>query len=83
MAKSLKQLPELLGEIDLVIEARDARLPLTSSNVAFEKAMVEGKGKGRAGNSRERLVVYTKRDLAEQKNEEVRWGKTCNVIILC
>lgn len=72
MAKSLRQLPELLEEIDLVIEARDARLPLTSWNVAFEKAMVEGKGKGRAGAGRERLVVYTKRDLAEKRFEEVR-----------
>lgn len=97
MAKSLKQLPELLKDIDLVIEARDSRLPLTSVNPAFEQAIEEswgrvnsssvsvsgtntntsmGKGKGKEiqpsslQNQRERLVVYTKKDLGEQQLEE-------------
>lgn len=43
----------LLSTIDLVIECRDYRVPLTSRNPLFE-ASLEGK---------ERLVVYTKRDL--------------------
>lgn len=68
---------ELL-DIDMVIECRDARLPLTSINPNLEKicesawganwALGKGKEKGRV---RERLVVYTKRDLAEERFEEV------------
>lgn len=117
MAKSLKQLPKLLQGIDIVIEARDARLPLTSINGAFDSALDKAWGRpkrhlqpapadgsaqvagsygnglrgsevpevGVAGSSswegawtdakgktREKIVVYTKRDLAEQKYEEVR-----------
>ena len=79
MARSLRDLPALLDDIDLVIEARDARLPLTSINPAFDDALEQswgprglesgkyfGKGKGR-----EKVVVYTKRDLAEARYEEV------------
>ncbi|KAF2728709.1 mitochondrial GTPase 1 [Polyplosphaeria fusca] len=49
----LQKMKALLGSIDLVIECRDYRVPLTSRNPLFEKAL-EGK---------ERVVVYTKRDL--------------------
>lgn len=78
MARSLNELPNLLKDIDLVIEARDARLPLTSVNSAFDNVlrtswglqtgagMVDVKGK-----QREKLVVYTKRDLAESRFEQV------------
>lgn len=78
MARSLNELPNLLKDIDLVIEARDARLPLTSVNSAFDDVlrrswglqtgagMVDVKGK-----QREKLVVYTKRDLAESRFEQV------------
>lgn len=55
----------LLSSIDLVIECRDYRVPLTSRNPLFESAL-EGK---------ERVIVYTKRDLGggsrDTKNEEV------------
>lgn len=102
MARSLRILPKTLANIDLVIEVRDARLPLSSVNPAFEKALHQAwggagwdrKGKGRAqgmsiesrasedgrvGSStrmseprgRERMVVYTKRDLAEARYEDV------------
>ncbi|KAK3214111.1 hypothetical protein GRF29_28g2032815 [Pseudopithomyces chartarum] len=49
----LQKMKTLLSTIDLVIECRDYRVPLTSRNPLFE-ASLEGK---------ERLVVYTKRDL--------------------
>ncbi|KAF2107149.1 mitochondrial GTPase 1 [Lophiotrema nucula] len=49
----LQKMKTLLSSIDLVIECRDYRVPLTSRNPLFEKSL-EGK---------ERLVVYTKRDL--------------------
>ena len=55
----------LLASIDLVIECRDYRVPLTSRNPLFEKSL-EGK---------ERLIVYTKRDLGggarDVVNEEI------------
>ncbi|KAF2751269.1 P-loop containing nucleoside triphosphate hydrolase protein [Sporormia fimetaria CBS 119925] len=49
----LSKMQSLLSSIDLVLECRDYRIPLTSRNPLFEKAL-EGK---------DRLVVYTKRDL--------------------
>ncbi|KZT53440.1 P-loop containing nucleoside triphosphate hydrolase protein [Calocera cornea HHB12733] len=69
MAAFVNDLPKILSNTSIVLEARDARLPLTSVNPAFENALktywsnahLEGK---------ERIVVYTKRDLAERKYEE-------------
>ncbi|KAF9737011.1 hypothetical protein PMIN06_004145 [Paraphaeosphaeria minitans] len=61
----LQKMKTLLSSIDLVIECRDYRVPLTSRNPLFEESL-EGK---------ERLVVYTKRDLGglarDGRNEEV------------
>ncbi|WRT63746.1 uncharacterized protein IL334_000669 [Kwoniella shivajii] len=68
MSRSLRELPSLLENIDLVIEARDARLPLTSMNPTFE-TMLNRARKGK-GKEREKVVVYTKRDLAEKRYEE-------------
>jgi ribosome biogenesis GTPase A len=69
---------QLLTSIDLVIECRDYRVPLTSRNPLFEKAL-EGK---------ERVIVYTKRDLGggprDQKNEELirGWHKGSTVMFV-
>lgn len=46
----------MLSQIDLVIECRDYRVPLTSHNPQFEEALGE---KGR-------MIVYTKKDLGTQ-----------------
>ena len=100
MVKSLRDMGSLLRDIDMVIEARDSRLPLTSINGAFDamlervwgwtggsnaEELLNGKeqvqwrgiqGEGRrdtGGRRREKLVVYTKRDLAEEKYEKVIW----------
>ena len=43
----------MLTQIDLIIECRDYRVPLTSRNPLFEQSLA----------GRERLIVYTKRDL--------------------
>ena len=102
MAKSLRVTATLLKDIDLVIEARDARLPLTSINGAFDGLIgsswgakwsdagaLSGAGVGpdanvgskfaymsEKGKLRERVVVYTKRDLAEEKYERVgTWAR--------
>lgn len=50
----LTRMKSLISQIDLVIECRDYRIPLSSLNPLFED-IVTGKG---------RMVVYTKRDLA-------------------
>jgi hypothetical protein len=121
MARTLRDLPRQLQDIDLVIEARDSRLPLTSVNGAFDtmlerawggrpgaaaaamaggvggmptsSSLVMGAGSSesgvagdageagasdwwgswvdRKGKGKDKIVVYTKRDLAESKYEEV------------
>lgn len=56
----------LLSQIDLIIECRDYRVPLTSRNPLFEQSLA----------GRERLVVYTKRDLGNSgkaQDAEVRF----------
>jgi hypothetical protein len=84
MQKSLSKLPLVLKDIDLVIEARDARLPLTSINPAFEDVLTESWGltssagpSGWKGKGKEKLVVYTKRDQAEERFEEVSVERCC------
>ncbi len=46
----------MLSHIDLIIECRDYRVPLTSRNPLFEESLA----------GRQRLVVYTKRDLGSK-----------------
>ncbi|KAL8790109.1 MAG: hypothetical protein Q9213_000811 [Squamulea squamosa] len=50
----LDKMRTMLSHIDLVIECRDYRIPLTSRNPLFEENLA----------GRERLIVYTKKDLA-------------------
>ena len=53
----------LLSYIDLVIECRDYRVPLTSRNPLFE-AELAGK---------QRLILYTKQDLGSSRDHESGW----------
>lgn len=68
----------LLGTIDLVLECRDYRIPLTSRNPLFEQTL-EGK---------ERVVVYTHRDLGgdmrDKRVEEVvkKWDGYGNTLFV-
>ena len=50
----LAQITQLVSSVELIIECRDYRVPLSSRNPMFENALI----------GRERLMVYTKRDLA-------------------
>lgn len=59
MAKGLRLISERLNSVDLVVEVRDARIPLSSVNPNFEKVV------GR----RPRLIVYNKYDLADQSTK--------------
>ena len=52
----------MLTHIDLVIECRDYRVPLTSRNPLFEENLA----------GRERLIVYTKQDLGSGGTQEDR-----------
>jgi mitochondrial GTPase 1 len=65
MASFSKSLPNLLQSTHVVLEARDARLPLTSINPAFESLLgkwFQERGGGVMGPV-ERIVVYNKADL--------------------
>lgn len=56
----------MLSQIDLIIECRDYRVPLSSRNPMFEQSLA----------GRERLVVYTKRDLGSNgRPEDVEVGQ--------
>jgi len=74
MHRFIKQLPALLQDTHIVLEARDVRLPLTSINPEFESALDSwraARGNGTFGLC-QRIVVYTKRDLVPKWGEEVR-----------
>ncbi|KAF8242670.1 P-loop containing nucleoside triphosphate hydrolase protein [Wilcoxina mikolae CBS 423.85] len=67
----LSKMKELVGSVDLIIECRDYRVPLSSRNPLFEETL-QGK---------ERVVVYTKRDLGMEvldertRNIMTKWHK--------
>jgi hypothetical protein len=62
--------------LDLIIETRDARMPLTSINPAFERLLEQqagGKFGPNAGvGATKRLIVYNKADLAQECFQEVK-----------
>ncbi|CAO3611639.1 unnamed protein product [Mucor hiemalis] len=60
MAKGLRLISERLNSVDIVVEVRDARIPLSSVNPNFEKVV------GR----RPRLIVYNKFNLADQSTKK-------------
>ncbi|KAI9719588.1 MAG: hypothetical protein M1812_003359 [Candelaria pacifica] len=62
-AAGLSKMKTMLSSIDLVIECRDYRVPLTSRNPLFEESLA----------GRERLVVYTKKDLGNEGRIEDTW----------
>jgi len=53
----LDKMKQLVSSVELIIECRDYRVPLSSRNPMFEETL-QGK---------ERLIVYTKRDLAAEE----------------
>lgn len=78
MVKAIREMKQRMNDVDVVIETRDARLPLTSINPVFEEIL---KGPSRKNNknpaapstsfnSPVRLVVYNKKDLADHRLEK-------------
>lgn len=70
MARATRKIRENLAAVDLVLEIRDARIPLTSINPAFEELFGSDRGI-MPKTGKKRLVVYNRRDLAEPGLEEV------------
>jgi mitochondrial GTPase 1 len=58
----LQKMKSMLSTIDLIIECRDYRIPVSSQNPLFEENLV----------GKERLIIYTKRDLGSKGQEEDR-----------
>ena len=69
MNKFMQELPSLLRRTDMVLEVRDARLPLTSINTNFELQMVNWSIDQQSSTSsarlvkRKRFIVMNKADL--------------------
>ncbi|KAH6675033.1 P-loop containing nucleoside triphosphate hydrolase protein [Halenospora varia] len=62
-ASGLSKMKTMLSSIDLIIECRDYRVPLTSRNPLFEHSL----------GGLQRLVLYTKRDLGfKGRPEDIR-----------
>lgn len=59
-AAGLSKMRTLLSQIELVIECRDYRIPITSRNPMFEQSLV----------GKDKMVVYTKKDLVSNFLEE-------------
>ncbi|KAG0148254.1 hypothetical protein CROQUDRAFT_132064 [Cronartium quercuum f. sp. fusiforme G11] len=73
MAKALREMNQRIKDTDVVIEARDARLPLSSINPAFEDMLLQNFPVNQTQSTRpmpHRLIVYNKKDLADQKLEQ-------------
>lgn len=77
----MNNLPALLRRTDVILEMRDARLPLTSINPSFEHLFRDwtGKGKGREVQQntelRKRIIVFSKMDLVPHWGIEVSAGR--------
>lgn len=60
----LSKMKQMVSSVELIIECRDYRVPLSSRNPLFEETL----------QGRERIIVYTKRDLAaDVLNFRVGW----------
>jgi len=78
MVKAIREMKQRMNDVDVVIETRDARLPLTSINPVFEEILKGPSNKNNKNpvpspsfNSPVRLVVYNKKDLADHRLEKV------------
>jgi ribosome biogenesis GTPase A len=71
MHRAVRKIRETLSHIDLVLEVRDARLPISTINPAFEKLFGSDRGL-LPKNGKKRIIIYNKRDLAEPGLERVR-----------
>lgn len=64
MAKALREVQNRMKQVDLILEVRDARIPLTSGNANLQTIIGDKK----------RLILLNKADLAEEENLKA-WEK--------
>ena len=72
MAKAKRQMEEELKLVDIVIEIRDARMPLASGNPLLMEL----------GKNKEHLVILNKADKADE-NENKKWLTYFDNVLLC
>ncbi|KAH9809735.1 P-loop containing nucleoside triphosphate hydrolase protein [Melampsora americana] len=85
MSKGIKEMKRRLREIDLMIEIRDSRLPLSSINPMFENLLLNSSNQPSPpshsvlhhqqqqhhhSNLIPRLIIYNKKDLADSRLEK-------------
>lgn len=71
----LEKMKSMISSIDYIIECRDFRVPITSINPMFEEAL----------GDKQRLIVYTKRDLggeADGVTRKVDWTRSISICML-
>ena len=75
MAKARREISEKMKLIDIVIELVDARAPLSSKNPLFNQVC----------NNKPRLIVMTKRDLADEKITDmwIKYFKDKGIYAIC
>lgn len=83
MSRALREMSLMIQsqQVDLVIETRDARMPLSSINPAFDQILASTHN-----HFTKRLIVYNKADLAQECFQHVsryRCGATCRSGFLC
>ena len=73
MLVGLRALSATITDIDLIIETRDARIPLSSRNPYLEDVCAQ----------RRRLVLYNKRDLAGLTDKQQQVPSHLALVPLC
>ena len=67
--KALTKFGHLAPQIDLVLEVRDSRAPLSTTNVLFDRVLAQ----------KEKIVLYSKKDLSALKSSVLRkWHESVN-----
>lgn len=67
--KALTRFGHLAPQIDLVLEVRDSRAPISTTNVLFDRVLAQKK----------KIILYSKKDLSVLKNSVLKeWHKSSN-----
>jgi ribosome biogenesis GTPase A len=62
MAKGLREMKQRMRNVDMILEVRDARIPYSSMHPAFSTLF----------NTKDRLILLNKHDLADPSMSKVR-----------
>ena len=64
MRRALDKMERILHRVDMIVEVRDSRIPVSSSNDRFEEIFKKCR----------RILVFNKRDLAEDESNNVQFS---------